>query len=100
MIIFEDRAATVLYKTLKSLKNKNKFLLPLNICPIVPDTFIKANINFEFVGEETTIDRSIADKLAEPLLHMIKNSISHGVEDSEERIENGKNAQGKIKVEA
>ncbi|WP_252981536.1 hypothetical protein [Aliarcobacter butzleri] len=49
MIIFEDRAATVLYKTLKSLKNKNKFLLPLNICPIVPDTFIKANINFEFV---------------------------------------------------
>lgn len=58
------------------------------------------NINIEFVGEETTIDRSIADKLAEPLLHMIKNSISHGVEDSEERIENGKNAQGKIKVEA
>ena len=48
MILFEDRAATVLYNILSKIKNK-KFLLPLNVCPIVPDTFIKANIQFEFV---------------------------------------------------
>jgi hypothetical protein len=42
-------AATVLYKVLTNLPNKKRFLLPLNICPIVPDTFLKANIDFEFV---------------------------------------------------
>jgi dTDP-4-amino-4,6-dideoxygalactose transaminase len=48
MILFEDRAASVLYKVLKSINNNN-FLLPLNICPIVPDTFIKAGKQFEFI---------------------------------------------------
>lgn len=47
MILFEDRAASVLYNVLKSINNK-KFLLPLNVCPIVPDTFIRANKEFEF----------------------------------------------------
>lgn len=49
MILFEDRASTVLYNVLIKLENKNKFILPLNICPIVPETFIKANIKFEFI---------------------------------------------------
>ena len=49
MILFEDRAATVLYKVLMTLDKDKSFLLPLNICPIVPDTFLKANIKFEFV---------------------------------------------------
>mgnify|MGYP006417011081 CR=1 FL=1 len=48
MILFEDRASTVLYKVLSVIENK-KFLLPLNICPIVPDTLIKANKEFEFI---------------------------------------------------
>ncbi|RLA82614.1 MAG: DegT/DnrJ/EryC1/StrS aminotransferase family protein [Epsilonproteobacteria bacterium] len=47
MILFENRAAKVLYNILKVIKNK-KFLLPLNICPIVPDTFIEANKEYEF----------------------------------------------------
>lgn len=49
MILFEDRASFVLYKVLAKLGNKNKFILPLNICPIVPETFMKANIKFEFI---------------------------------------------------
>lgn len=49
MILFENRASTVLYKVLINLSLSKKFLLPLNICPIVPDTFIKANIEFEFI---------------------------------------------------
>jgi len=51
MILFEDRAATVLYKVLTKIKNK-KFLLPLNVCPIVPDTLIKAGKEFEFCDIE------------------------------------------------
>ncbi len=49
MIIFEDRAATVLYQVLCKLNKVGKFLLPLNVCPIVPDTFIRANIDFDFI---------------------------------------------------
>lgn len=49
MVLFENRAATVLYNVLSKLSNKNKFLLPLNICPIVPETFMKAKIEFEFI---------------------------------------------------
>jgi dTDP-4-amino-4,6-dideoxygalactose transaminase len=52
MVLFEKRASVVLEKVLKKLKQNNskqKFLLPLNVCPIVPDTFLKADIKFEFV---------------------------------------------------
>jgi hypothetical protein len=48
MILFEQRAAKVLYKVLKRIPNK-KFLLPLNVCPIVPDTFKKSKKEFEFI---------------------------------------------------
>jgi len=48
MILFEDRAATVLFNILTQIPQK-RFLLPLNICPIVPDTFIKAKKEFEFI---------------------------------------------------
>jgi len=49
MILFRDRAATVMYEVLETLDKSKKFLLPLNICPIVPDTFLKANIKFKFI---------------------------------------------------
>tara|TARA_B110000003_G_scaffold275815_1_gene319597 strand:+ start:352 stop:1224 length:873 start_codon:yes stop_codon:yes gene_type:complete len=49
MILFRDRAATVLFEILSTLDENSKFLLPLNICPIVPETFIKANIKFDFI---------------------------------------------------
>ncbi len=51
MILFEDRAATILYNILTNIPNK-KFLLPLNVCPIVPDTFLKAKKEFEFIDIE------------------------------------------------
>ena len=49
MILFDVRASSILYNVLTSLNVKKKFLLPLNICPIVPATFLKANIDFEFI---------------------------------------------------
>lgn len=71
MILFEDRASTVLYEVLTNLTQVKKFLLPLNICPIVPDTFKKANIEFEFIDinletlcmdEELVLDKIKNDK--------------------------------------
>jgi len=49
MILYRDRAAAVLYEVLMTLDKQYKFLLPLNICPIVPDTFLKAGVKFKFI---------------------------------------------------
>jgi len=51
-------------------------------------------------GEETELDRNIVEALAEPMIHMLRNSIDHGIERPEERISLGKPPQGKIEVEA
>ena len=48
-IVQAPRASAILYNLLKSQENINPWLLPANICPIVPITFLKAGIPFEFV---------------------------------------------------
>jgi len=57
-------------------------------------------IVFESSGEETELDKSIAEQLSDPLLHMVRNSIDHGIESSEERIALGKNPTARIRVSA
>ena len=74
MILFRNRAAIVLYEALMTLDKDKKFLLPLNICPIVPDTFLKANIKFEFIDiniNTLCMDENLA-------LEAIKNDSSIG----------------------
>ncbi|MCS7213104.1 MAG: chemotaxis protein CheA [Candidatus Calescibacterium sp.] len=51
-------------------------------------------------GEDTELDRSIVDELEEPLIHLIRNSIDHGIERTEERIAFGKSPEGKIYLRA
>jgi len=58
------------------------------------------NINIQISGEETEIDRGIAEKILDPLIHIIKNCISHGIENEEERTGKGKPAQGCVKIDA
>lgn len=58
------------------------------------------NVNLEFHGEETEIDRAVIDRLLDPLLHLVKNAISHGIEPEQERIARGKPVQGQIKIKA
>ncbi|MBC7765358.1 MAG: chemotaxis protein CheW [Hyphomonadaceae bacterium] len=60
----------------------------------------RKNVAIRFIGEETEIDRSVADKLLDPLVHIIKNSISHGIEAEGVRIQSGKPIQGTITVKA
>lgn len=69
---------------------------------IVHDTITELgkNVNVEFEGGETEIDRNIAEKILEPLMHMVRNSISHGIEYSEERIAKGKPEAGNVKIAA
>jgi len=49
-------------------------------------------------GEDTELDRNIVDKIADPLVHMIRNSVDHGIEGAEERIKAGKSTTGEIKL--
>jgi len=49
MILFRDRAANILFDVLSTIDRNIKFLLPINICPIVPDTFLRSDIKFEFI---------------------------------------------------
>lgn len=51
-------------------------------------------------GEETELDKSILDQLAEPLVHLLRNSIDHGIEPAEARLAKGKPRQGTIRLVA
>ncbi len=73
------------------------------ISRIARDTISELNKNVEFVtsGETTEIDRVVTDKLLDPLVHLIKNAISHGVEEKEEdRLANNKSAKARVELNA
>ncbi len=69
---------------------------------IVRDLAKKLNkkVQLELEGEETEIDRSILDKIEEPLIHLVRNAIDHGIETPEERVAKGKSETGTIKLAA
>lgn len=58
------------------------------------------DIKLELYGENTEVDKTIIEQLSDPLVHMIRNSVDHGVESPSQRIEKGKPAQGTIKLSA
>ncbi len=58
------------------------------------------NVNFITEGEETEIDRNLVDVINDPLLHMVRNAVDHGVETPEERRAAGKPEQGTVKLAA
>ncbi|MCB0351990.1 MAG: Hpt domain-containing protein [Bdellovibrionales bacterium] len=61
---------------------------------------LKKDVRFEMEGEDTELDRSVIDKLADPLMHMVRNAVDHGVESIQERQAAGKPKQGVVKLSA
>lgn len=57
-------------------------------------------IHLELMGGETELDRSVIEELGDPMIHIIRNSIDHGIEDKETRIKNGKKEQGHVRITA
>jgi len=57
-------------------------------------------VEFKTAGIETELDKNTIDQLAEPLMHIIRNSLDHGIEIPEKRIEKGKPEQGKVSLQA
>ncbi len=61
---------------------------------------LNKNVVLVTTGLETELDKNIIEKLIEPILHIIRNSIDHGIESSEVRIQNKKPAEGTISIKA
>ncbi|WPN96743.1 chemotaxis protein CheA [Pseudomonas sp. MUP55] len=57
---------------------------------------LKKEINLELVGEETDLDKNLVEALADPLVHLVRNAVDHGVETPEEREASGKSRGGKV----
>jgi two-component system chemotaxis sensor kinase CheA len=51
-------------------------------------------------GGQTDLDKSILDAIAEPMTHLVRNAIGHGIESAEERVRAGKRAQGTLRLDA
>ena len=58
------------------------------------------DVSLQISGEETDLDKTILDALSEPLSHLVRNSIDHGIETPEERLAAGKPAQGTLRLNA
>ncbi len=69
---------------------------------LVRDTSKALGKEVEFIteGMETELDKSSIDMIAEPLVHMVRNALDHGLECPEERLEHGKEAKGIIRLKA
>jgi len=58
------------------------------------------NVELELAGQQTEIDRSLVEALSDPLTHLIRNSLDHGIEAVEERLARGKPAAGRVAISA
>lgn len=61
---------------------------------------LNKEVEIEIIGAETELDRTVIDEIGDPLVHLIRNAIDHGIETPEERVKAGKPRQGKITLEA
>ncbi|MDD3839688.1 MAG: chemotaxis protein CheA [Clostridia bacterium] len=82
-------------------------MVPLNVVfnrfpRTVRDLSKKTGKKVELIieGADTEVDKTIADSISEPLIHIIRNSIDHGIESSDKRSKLGKDEVGKIKIDA
>jgi two-component system chemotaxis sensor kinase CheA len=57
-------------------------------------------VEFVTAGEETELDKTMIERLADPLVHLIRNAIDHGIEDQADRSASGKTEVGRIEIEA
>ena len=58
------------------------------------------NVDFATTGEQTELDKTVIESLADPLVHIIRNSIDHGLESPQSRVAAGKNEKGTVRLSA
>lgn len=58
------------------------------------------DVELTLIGDETEVDKTIVDGISDPIMHLVRNAMDHGMEDRDERIRNGKNPKGSIRLSA
>ena len=61
---------------------------------------LKKSVNLVIEGEDTELDKSVIEDLLDPLIHCVRNSIDHGIESPDDRIESGKAVEGELVLRA
>lgn len=61
---------------------------------------LSKDVRLTLIGEDTSVDKNVIEHIADPLIHLVRNSIDHGIEPSEERIKAGKNPTATVTLEA
>ncbi len=104
-----SRNTSQLHKITRELQSSSLSLRMMPVRPVfqkmarmVRDLSKKAEKKIDFVmeGEDTELDKSVVDKIGDPLVHMIRNAVDHGIESSETRVKNGKPPIGTIMLRA
>jgi two-component system, chemotaxis family, sensor kinase CheA len=57
-------------------------------------------IDFDVTGKDLRVDKVLVEALTDPLIHLIRNAVDHGIESGDERTRQGKESRGKIRIEA
>lgn len=104
-----NKAAGQMSKISTDLQN---VIMSMRMVPLL-NTFQKMNrivfdvsrklgkeIEFEMVGEHTEVDKNIIENISDPLMHLVRNAVDHGIETNEERLAKGKKEKGKVTLSA
>ncbi|MBD5136757.1 MAG: chemotaxis protein CheA [Lachnospiraceae bacterium] len=104
-----NKAAAQLSKISTDLQN---VIMSMRMVPLT-NTFQKMNrivfdvsrklgkdIEFVMIGENTEVDKNIIEHISDPLMHLVRNAVDHGIETNEERIDSGKPDKGKVTLSA
>ena len=104
-----NKAAAQMSKISTDLQN---VIMSMRMMPLT-NTFQKMNrivfdvsrklgkeIEFEMIGENTEVDKNIIEHISDPLMHLVRNSVDHGIETKEEREAAGKFEKGKVTLSA
>ena len=104
-----NKAASQMAKISTDLQN---VIMSMRMVPLT-NTFQKMNrivfdvsrklnkdIDFEMIGEGTEVDKNIIEHISDPLMHLVRNAVDHGIESDEERLAGGKKEKGKVTLSA
>jgi len=97
-----DKAVRELYEKTLSIRMTPLKSMFIKIQRIVRDVSLSLDkpVDLQLVGEETEVERTVFELLGDPLVHLVRNSMDHGVEKREVRLERGKPVTAKVVVSA
>ena len=107
-----ERLANGLEQLLQNTKELQESVMRIRMLPIsfafnrfprmIRDLSIKTGkkVDLQVHGESTELDKTVMEQISDPLVHLVRNAIDHGIETAEERADQGKPEQGTIRLDA